>query len=231
MDMLLKEGIEEALTFSDDRIIERSPRSSDIGKRAYHLPALNVEEELKSSRRVSEEGRCVHQHHKEEITPQFRSSTDLLALIRSCGKQKDLLYGRECVEPNLVTFVVLLTACSHVGLVEEGQTLFIIMSSVYNIHASIEHYNCIVDLLSRAGHLDEAVGVIKKFDASNSVLLFSALLGGCQNWSNVDIGGWVFNFAIQGDQHLAAAYVGMSNTYAAASLQQEGFKKRECMGQ
>ena len=60
------------------------------------------------------------------------------------------------VRPDEIIFLGLLKACSHTGLVREGSEYFCSISDKYGIIPSIKHYGCMVDLLSRAGHLDEA---------------------------------------------------------------------------
>ncbi len=67
----------------------------------------------------------------------------------------------EGVEMGLVTFVSLLSTCSHAGLVVEGLVYFDSMSLVHNVSPTVEHYACMVDLFGRAGHLHEAEEVIK----------------------------------------------------------------------
>ncbi|KAI9084072.1 hypothetical protein K1719_034068 [Acacia pycnantha] len=69
---------------------------------------------------------------------------------------------RSGVKPNYVTFVSVLTACSHAGLLEEGWHWFNRMYHDFNVEPGIEHYSCMVDLLGRAGYLNEAYGLIKE---------------------------------------------------------------------
>jgi pentatricopeptide repeat protein len=67
----------------------------------------------------------------------------------------------EGVQPDDVTFVCLLSACSHAGLVDEGMCCYASMATVHMISAKLEHYTCMFDLLGRAGHLQEAENMIK----------------------------------------------------------------------
>jgi pentatricopeptide repeat protein len=76
----------------------------------------------------------------------------------------------EVVQPNDITFVCLLSACSHAGLVDEGMHLYASMLRDYMISAKSEHYTCMVDLLGRAGHLQEAENIIKAMPCTPSVL-------------------------------------------------------------
>ncbi len=76
----------------------------------------------------------------------------------------------EVVEPNDITFVCLLSACSHAGLVDEGMHLYASMLRDYMISAKSEHYTCMIDLLGCAGHLQEAENIIKAMPCTPSVL-------------------------------------------------------------
>ncbi|KAL6559975.1 hypothetical protein OROGR_005092 [Orobanche gracilis] len=84
------------------------------------------------------------------------------------------------VRPNEVTFTAVLSACDHCGLVEEGKNWFYVMKHDYYIEPGIEHYSCMIDLLARAGHIQEAIYLIDgvsnyRCDAS----MWSAILRGC----------------------------------------------------
>jgi pentatricopeptide repeat protein len=95
---------------------------------------------------------------------------------------------QEGVEVDRVTFVALLSACSHVGLVDEGLCYFESMGSVYRISAIAEHYACMVDLLGRAGHLQEAENLIDTMPFKPSAFVWKALLGACRIHGNVEMG-------------------------------------------
>jgi pentatricopeptide repeat protein len=126
----------------------------------------------------------------------------------------------EEVEPNVVTLLILLTVCSHAGLVEEGKSLFSDMYSVHGLSPSLEHYTCVIDLFGRAGQLDEAKHVLDNVPSHDHLPLFMALLGACHKWVNVNHASWVFEQLVKVDRKYAAsAYVSMRNIYAAASMQ------------
>eukprot|EP00250_Pteridium_aquilinum_P020378 c24792_g8_i1 orf=2-454(+) len=98
----------------------------------------------------------------------------------------------ERILPDKVTFACVLNACSHLGLVEDGHNYFVSMSAKYGLKPELEHYTCMVDLYGRAGHLDEAAGVIHGMQASDYSAIWSALLGACQKWGDVNVGRWAF---------------------------------------
>ncbi|KAL6208729.1 hypothetical protein ACLB2K_019674 [Fragaria x ananassa] len=94
---------------------------------------------------------------------------------------------REKIEPNGVTFVSVLSACTHAGLVEEGRRRFSSMTQDYSISPGVEHYGCMVDLLSRAGLLDNALELIKSMKLKPNSVIWGALLGGCKLHKNLEI--------------------------------------------
>ncbi|CAM6078111.1 unnamed protein product [Sphagnum tenellum] len=120
------------------------------------------------------------------------------------------------VEIDKVTFICLLSACNHAGLVEEGLQFFESMKSVYGISATVEHYACMVDLLGRAGHLAEAEDLIKVMHCEPNAPVWRALLGACRVHGNIEIGEHAAKKVIELDPGDAAGYVLLSNIYAAA---------------
>ncbi|CAN1282739.1 Pentatricopeptide repeat-containing protein At5g59600 [Linum perenne] len=87
-----------------------------------------------------------------------------------------------------LTFTAVLTACSHTGMVELGQTLFVLMQQKYNIAPRLEHYACMVDLLGTAGKLTEAYDLIKTIPMKPDLFVWGALLGACRKHGNVELG-------------------------------------------
>jgi pentatricopeptide repeat protein len=101
------------------------------------------------------------------------------------------LFERMCeegVEMSNITFVYLLSACSHAGLVDEGLCYFESMSMVYKIPATVEHYTCMVDLLGHASYLHEAEDMVKTVPSKADVAVLRALLGACRLQPNLEIG-------------------------------------------
>jgi pentatricopeptide repeat protein len=86
-----------------------------------------------------------------------------------------------------VTFVALLSACSHAGLVHEGLHYFESMGSLYGVSATMEHYACVVDLLGRAGHLQEAEDFINVMCCAPDTSVWTTLLGACRIHGNVEM--------------------------------------------
>jgi pentatricopeptide repeat protein len=119
-------------------------------------------------------------------------------------------------EMNSVTFVLLLTACKHRGLLDEGLHYFESMGSVYGISATVEQYTCMVDLLGRAGHLDEAEDLIKTMSCEQNACVWIALLSSCRNHSNVKMGERIAKWVQKLDPGNPAGYVLLSSIYATA---------------
>ncbi|KAF8008228.1 hypothetical protein BT93_K2029 [Corymbia citriodora subsp. variegata] len=95
------------------------------------------------------------------------------------------------MRPNKVTFVGLLSACGHAGLVEEGWRLYGAMRSTYKIMPEREHYSCMVDLLGRAGQLDRAFHFIKEMPMEPDVSVWGSLLSACRAHDNVALASFV----------------------------------------
>jgi len=111
--------------------------------------------------------------------------------IHGCGKQAlDLFEQMKHFDtsPNQVTFVGVLSACCHAGLVSEGRQYFNSMSVDYHITPVMEHYCCMVDLLGRTGCLDEAHDFINKMPIEPDTAVWQSLLGACRIHANVDLG-------------------------------------------
>jgi pentatricopeptide repeat protein len=100
----------------------------------------------------------------------------------------------EGVQPDDITFVCLLSACSHAGLVDEGMCIFASMTTVYMVFAKLEHYTCMVNLLGCAGHLQETENMIKAMPHKPHV---KALLSTSSIHGNVRMGEHVANQIVE----------------------------------
>ncbi|KDP34237.1 hypothetical protein JCGZ_07808 [Jatropha curcas] len=120
------------------------------------------------------------------------------------------------IKPDYVTFIALLSACNHGGLVNEGYKYFEKMKSLYKISPKIQHYGCIVDLLGRTGRLEEAVKFIETMPIKADVSIWSSLMRACGNYNNVELAEFAFKHLIEIDPINDGAYVLISNIYANA---------------
>ncbi|EXB40433.1 hypothetical protein L484_013736 [Morus notabilis] len=117
-------------------------------------------------------------------------------------------------KPNNITILGVLFACSHAGLVEEGWHYFQSMKQLYGIVPEREHYGCIIDLLGRAGKLDEAVRLIHEMECEPDVITWRTLLGACRVHKNVDLAIYAAKQIQKLDPEDAGTYILLSNIYA-----------------
>ncbi|KAI3802983.1 hypothetical protein L1987_31130 [Smallanthus sonchifolius] len=134
----------------------------------------------------------------------------------------------EGIWPNYVTFVAVLSACDHMGLVKDGFDHFESMAS-FGIEPGLEHYACMVSLLSRAGKLYEAKDFIEKLPIPPAGIIWRSLLSACRVAGNLEIGKYAAEMAILSDQKDSGSYILLSNIYASKGLWGEVKKVREMM--
>ncbi|XP_077213377.1 pentatricopeptide repeat (PPR) superfamily protein [Tasmannia lanceolata] len=118
------------------------------------------------------------------------------------------------VSPNDITFLGVLSACGHCGLVEEGMRWFFAMKNDYHIEPMVEHYSVMIDMFARAGFLEEAVDFIDRMPFETDASMLSSLLRGCTAFGNESLGRKVAEQLIDLDPDNSAAYVQLSSIYA-----------------
>lgn len=123
---------------------------------------------------------------------------------------------RSGVKPNYITFVSVLAACSHAGMLKEGWHWFNRMKCEFNVEPGIEHYSCMVDLLGRAGCLNEAYGLIQEMNVKPDFIIWGSLLGACRIHKNVELGEISARKLFELDPSNCGYYVLLSNIYADA---------------
>ncbi|KAI3468173.1 hypothetical protein Pfo_024836 [Paulownia fortunei] len=133
--------------------------------------------------------------------------------------------------PDDITFIGVLSACVHAGLVDEGRGFFNLMSSSFGLTPKVEHYSCMVDLLSRAGRVYEAWDFIQKMPQKPDEILLGALLGACQKLKNVDIGERVMQLLLEMEPLNSGNYVISSKIYADMRRWDECARMRVLMKQ
>ncbi|XP_059077801.1 pentatricopeptide repeat-containing protein At4g14050, mitochondrial-like [Cryptomeria japonica] len=148
------------------------------------------------------------------------------------GKEALQLYKQMLsagLTPNNITFVGLLYACSHAGLVEEGFRYFNSMTQDYDISPTLEHYTCVLDLLGRAGFLNEAEEFVSNMPVKPDATIWRALLGACRIHGNTDKAQRTAERLIELKLEDSSTYVLLSNTYAAAGRWEDVAKVRKLM--
>ncbi|KAH9295945.1 hypothetical protein KI387_039533, partial [Taxus chinensis] len=149
-------------------------------------------------------------------------------------------YGKEALEvfeqmlkesmiPDRITLIGVLSACSHAGLVDEGRHHFNSMTQVHCITPLPEHYACMIDILGRAGHLDEADKIIKSMPFEPDSITYVALLAACRIHGNVELGKWAAEHIFELDPLNSGPYVLLSNIYADAGRWDDVDKVRKLM--
>ncbi|KAL3513147.1 hypothetical protein ACH5RR_025864 [Cinchona calisaya] len=131
--------------------------------------------------------------------------------------------GENNVKPDEITFLGVLCACSHAGYVDHGWHYFQSMSQTWSIEPRIEHYGCMVDVLSRAGLLDEAVGLVETMPMKPNEIVWGALLGGCRIHRNVELASHVAQMlTMELEPDRAAGYfMLLSDVYSTAKRWQD----------
>ncbi|XP_074341678.1 pentatricopeptide repeat-containing protein At5g66520-like [Apium graveolens] len=135
----------------------------------------------------------------------------------------------EKVEPDYITFVSILSACAHSGLVEEGQYYFRYMTEFYGIEPGKEHFGCMVDLLGRAGKLEEAKKIVNEMPVAPDVGVLGALLGACRIHGNIELGEEIGRKVIELEPQNSGRYVLLANLYANAGRWEDVANVRKLM--
>ncbi|XP_075521899.1 pentatricopeptide repeat-containing protein CRR2, chloroplastic [Primulina tabacum] len=125
------------------------------------------------------------------------------------------------VPPTPVSFVSVLGACSHSGLVDEGKSLFDSMVRVYGIHPSVEHYACVVDLLGRANRFDEATKIIESIQDEAGAKVWGSLLGSCRIHCYVELAERASEKLFELEPTNAGNYVLLADIYTEAKMWDE----------
>jgi pentatricopeptide repeat protein len=125
------------------------------------------------------------------------------------------------IKPNHITFLSLLSACGHKGLIEKAYDYFYSMRAGYGIKPATEHYNCMIDLLGRAGRVDEAEYLLLTMPYKNKFLSWKSLLSHSKVYRNVQLGRRCFDHLIAIDSGDASLYALMLDIYAEANMWKE----------
>ncbi|XVF71886.1 hypothetical protein PTKIN_Ptkin12aG0075800 [Pterospermum kingtungense] len=122
---------------------------------------------------------------------------------------------KENITPDHITFLSILYACSHSGLIDEGRRFFEIMEYKYQLQPWAEHYACLIDLLGRANCLEEAYEFVKNMKMEPTAEIWCALLRACQVHSNQELGEIAAQKLLELDPKNPGHYVLISNVFAA----------------
>ncbi|KAF3438662.1 hypothetical protein FNV43_RR21426 [Rhamnella rubrinervis] len=135
----------------------------------------------------------------------------------------------ENIKPDCITFVGVLTACRHTGLVEEGMRYWESMAKDYKIEPNADHYACFVDMLGRAGKLNEAHKLVKSMPMGPQPRALGALLAACRTYGNVEIAEEIAEQLFELEPENTGNYILLSSIYASKEKWNEARKVREAM--
>ncbi|GER37264.1 pentatricopeptide repeat-containing family protein [Striga asiatica] len=152
------------------------------------------------------------------MTGQSRAALACFGLLQKCG-----------LRPDENTFLGLLCACAHAGLVTDGRRLFKSMTRLYSVDPTIEHYGTMVDLLARAGLLDEAHQAVLSMPMRANAVVWGALLGGCRLHRDTRLAEHVLERLVELEPWNSGNYVILSNLYSANKKWGESEKMRSVM--
>lgn len=170
-----------------------------------------------------EKGLCLFERMVNKNQMSYSVMISGLAL-HGCGKEALKVFSQmieEGLEPDDVVYVGVLSACSHAGLVEEGLRFFDTMRFEHGIEPTIKHYGCMVDLMGRAGMLNEALELIKSMPMEPNDVLWRSLVSACKVHFNVELAEIAAKHLFQLNSHNASDYLTLSNLYARAQRWQD----------
>lgn len=133
------------------------------------------------------------------------------------------------LKPDYISFIGVLTACNHSGMVNEAKDYFRLMKETYKIKPSIKHYSCMVDVLGRAGLLEEAEQIIRSMPLDPDAIIWGSLLSACRKHGNIEKAKRAAKHIIELDKNESCSYVIMSSLYAASHLFEEAMEERLLM--
>ncbi|CAA0836059.1 Pentatricopeptide repeat-containing protein -mitochondrial [Striga hermonthica] len=133
------------------------------------------------------------------------------------------------MRPNYITILGVLFACSHAGLVRDGEFYFKSMKTLFGIDPGREHYGCMVDLLGRAGKFEEAMKLIHEMKCEPDAVTWRTLLNSCRVHRNMDLAEYIAKKVLSLDPHDAGTYILLSNIYANTQRWEDAENLRRSM--
>ncbi|KAK3119655.1 hypothetical protein QOZ80_9AG0673390 [Eleusine coracana subsp. coracana] len=152
--------------------------------------------------------------------------------VHGHGRDALAMFDRMCregVPVDSVTMLAVMCACAHAGLVDEGQHYFERMEDEFGIVPRIEHYGCLVDMLSRAGRLDDAEKVTQGMDGTPNAAMYRSLIQACGVHGKLELGERTIRQLMELDPHHSGNYVMLSNFYARMRRWDDAKKSRNKM--
>lgn len=162
------------------------------------------------------------------------SWTSIIVGMAQHGRAQEALslydeMAKNGVKPNKVTFLGLIYACGHAGLVDKGRHLFKSMSKDYGFSPSLQHYTCLLDLYSRSGHLDDAEKLLYTMPFKPDEAAWAALLSACKRHGKTQMGVRVADHLLSLEPKDNSTCIMLSNVYAGAAMWEKVSKVRRLM--
>lgn len=150
----------------------------------------------------------------------------------ACSIQVMVLFEKMqqmCLCPNEVTYISVLSACGHMGMVEKGRKYFEMMTKEHNVSPNVYHYSCMVDVLGRKGLIDEAKDLIDDMPFDATASMWGSLLASCRVYGNVELAEVAAKQLFEIEPHNAGNHVLLSNIYAADKRWEEVASARKLL--
>ncbi|TKY61478.1 putative pentatricopeptide repeat-containing protein [Spatholobus suberectus] len=205
---LLKTGIATDIALAT-ALLDMYAKTGELGSAQKIFSSLQKKDVVMWTSMIN--GLAMHGHGKEALS-MFQTMQEDSSLV-----------------PDHITYIGVLFACCHVGLVEEAQKHFRLMTEMYSIMPGREHYGCMVDLLSRAGHFREAERLMETMTVQPNIAIWGALLNGCQIHENLCVANQVKVRLTELEPGQSGVYVLLSNIYAKAGRWEEVNVTRKVM--
>ncbi|XP_027343761.1 pentatricopeptide repeat-containing protein At5g04780, mitochondrial-like [Abrus precatorius] len=141
--------------------------------------------------------------------------------VHGMGEESLLLFKKmvdKGLKPSPVTLTAILASCSHSGLIDQGKHIFSSIRSHYGFEPTVEHYACMVDLLSRCGYLAEALQLLESMKSSATGSMWGALLAGCVTHKNVEVGEIAAHRLFQLEPNNASNYIALCGIYQSHGM-------------
>ncbi|KAM3374723.1 pentatricopeptide repeat-containing protein [Capsicum galapagoense] len=133
------------------------------------------------------------------------------------------------MKPDHITYVGVLTACTHVGLVAQGRSYYTMMKEIHGIEPTSSHCACMIDLFGRAGLLEEAQDFIENMPIEPDVIAWGSLLASCRVHKKVELAKVAADRLLSIDPENSGAYSALANVYSACGKWDEAAKIRKSM--
>lgn len=133
------------------------------------------------------------------------------------------------IKPDYITFIGLLFACSHAGLLDRSRYYFESMNKIYGIKPGPEHYACMIDLLGRSGKLAEAEELLNQMEFEPDAAIWKSILAACKLYGNLELAEKAAKSVLELEPANAVPYIMLSNMYSSANKWEEVAKIRSLM--